>query len=539
MSNFSPKRNTDELRLLVGIASFGEKNIEYLRRVIRTYQTLGLAVDIVVFSDRPKDLGPDVRVVVGLPSKNSWSLPFAHKQIFAENVDRYDLFAYSEDDIEITRAHVDAFVELTLALNDDEIAGYLLYETDEQGIYSMPNVHGPFHWDPASVRQRGRYIVAEFTNDHAACYLLTRWQLKRAIASGGFLREPYEGRYDMLCTASTDPYTSCGFRKVICVSELGRFLVHHLPDRYRSTFRPSLPAFQKQVETLLAISRGEHPAVSLLENRSTPGHSRWAKNYYDGLNEPLLATVPAEAKTILSIGCAWGDTEAALIRRGAHVTALPLDSVIGAHGAERGVEIIYATLTNGLQKLQPRRFDSIIVSDLLHLLDNPAEVINLSTKLLEPEGTLIFGGPNFDYLPTVLQWLSRRANHAKRPVDDGVINRLTVPQLLALLRKAGVAPELVKWELGEPKIPISGSTKPSPGPRRFLADLWRRLGRSATSRDGEVRRQTSWRDRISRLTAEKWILRARLISSAENISFDGRLDKKESISDFASASDRT
>ena len=71
--------------LLVGIASYGEKNLHYLRKIIGIYQDLPYDVDIVVFSEAPKELDSRVKVVVGLPSRNSWSLPFAHKRYFAEN----------------------------------------------------------------------------------------------------------------------------------------------------------------------------------------------------------------------------------------------------------------------------------------------------------------------------------------------------------------------------------------------------------------------------------------------------------------------
>ena len=86
-------------RLLVAIASFGEKNLAFLKRIIRNYQDLPMAVEVVVFSDQPKDLGQDVKVMVGLPTENPWSLPFAHKNYFARNIDHYDLFIYSEDDM--------------------------------------------------------------------------------------------------------------------------------------------------------------------------------------------------------------------------------------------------------------------------------------------------------------------------------------------------------------------------------------------------------------------------------------------------------
>ena len=188
---------------------------------------MSLEVDVVVLSDAPKEIGVGARVEVGLPSSNPWSLPFAHKPLFAQNVDEYDLFIYSEDDIEVTEGNIDAFLRWTPQLADDEIAGFLRYEVDASGARSLPDVHGRFHWDPESVRRRGAGVFAEFTNEHAAFYILTRQQLKRAIASGGFLRDPGKGKYDMLCSAATDPYTNCGFRKVLCVSEIDR--VHDSP----------------------------------------------------------------------------------------------------------------------------------------------------------------------------------------------------------------------------------------------------------------------------------------------------------------------
>jgi hypothetical protein len=91
------------LRLLVVIASFGEKNLELLKRIIARYRSMALHVDVVVHSDAPRQLGAGVEVVVEPPTKHRWSLQFAHKAVLARNADQYDLFAYSEDDMEVTR----------------------------------------------------------------------------------------------------------------------------------------------------------------------------------------------------------------------------------------------------------------------------------------------------------------------------------------------------------------------------------------------------------------------------------------------------
>src|SRR5437016_666058 len=113
--------NGRRLRLLVAIASFGEKNLDLLKRIIAKYQGMDLDVDVVVLSNAPKNLGPKVKVLVGLPAKNPWSLPFAHKPLFAEKVNDYDLFAYSEDDMEVTEQNIKAFLRATRELASDEI----------------------------------------------------------------------------------------------------------------------------------------------------------------------------------------------------------------------------------------------------------------------------------------------------------------------------------------------------------------------------------------------------------------------------------
>jgi 2-polyprenyl-3-methyl-5-hydroxy-6-metoxy-1,4-benzoquinol methylase len=352
-------------------------------------------VDVVVLSEAPKDLGPKVKVMVGLPSENPWSLPFVHKPLFAQSVDAYDLFIYSEDDMEVTEKNIHAFLHVTPELEPDEIAGFLRYELDESGSYSLPEVHGPFHWKPESVRRRGNHTIAEFSNEHAAFYLLTRNQLRRAIVSGGFLRAPYEGRYDMLCCAATDPYTQCGMRKVICVSSLEDFLIHHLPNRYAGQLGITLSAFKEQVQTLTEISKTIHPISNLCETESRLQRAKWSKSYYEKPCSEVLKMVPRKARTILSIGCGSGATEDNLKQRGAKITVFPLDSVIGAASARLGLEVIYGSMEECFNQIGERSFDCILITDLLHLLPNPWQVIDQCCRSIGPAGTLVIGGPNF------------------------------------------------------------------------------------------------------------------------------------------------
>ena len=464
------------LRLLVAIASFGQKNLTYLKQVISTYQNMELDVEIVVFSEAPKSLGNDVKVKVGLPSKDPWSLPFGHQSLFAENANRYDLFIYSEDDILIAEEGIRAFVRMTELLEPDEIAGFMRYETGISGTMYLPDVHGGYHWKPDSVRKRGEHLFAEFTNEHAAFYLINRTQLKQAIASGGFLREPHQGRYDMLCTAATDIYTCCGFRKVLCISKLEEFLVHHLSNKYAGKIGLPLCLFREQIGTLREIHDGQHPVSTLCCSEPKLFHLKWAKDYEEKPHDEILSRIPQNAKTILSIGCGAGATELKLKQRGSSVTALPLDSVIGAKAERCGIDVIYGTLGECLAQLKERRFDSVIISNFLHLQSDPVRLLSRFSRFVKEGGTLLVSGPNFNRLGTrIKRTVGWKDYRNLRHFEQSGISICSPGSLKQSLREAGLRTNETVWFNHEPI-------------------RWRKL---------------EFYGRCGRLTADDWILTAR------------------------------
>ncbi|MEY2486520.1 MAG: hypothetical protein QOH39_2168 [Verrucomicrobiota bacterium] len=438
-------RNGLELRLLVAIVSYGEKNLSFLRRIIDNYRRVPMKVDIVVLSEAPKDLGPEIRVEVGLPTRNPWSLAFAHKRLFAENVDRYDLFAYSEDDMEVTAAHIEAFLRITAYLQKDEIAGYLRYEVAE-GKRFFPDAHGPFRWKPDSVRRRGEFTIAEHTNEHAAFYLLDRAQLQRAIDSGGFLREPYEERYDMLCSAATDPYTHCGFRKVICVSALTEFMIHHMSNRYAGKVGLAENRLMEQVQALIDIENGTRPVSTLCNVESKLRRSVWSKNCYEESRKEILELVPHKDKRVLSIGCGWGDTEMALVKTGYSVTAVPLDSVIGTTLSRLGVEVILGTLSECLAELHGRKFDCVIITHLLHLFSAPEQTVTSLTELVSKNGSILVASPNFHSLPVIIRRFLRMGDIRKlRCFKESGITTCRPGSLRKHLARLGFHTMRVNW----------------------------------------------------------------------------------------------
>ncbi|MCA6107158.1 class I SAM-dependent methyltransferase [Bradyrhizobium cenepequi] len=390
------------LSILVALASYGTSNDRYLERLIREYRSMPFDIDIVVVSNIDKStLGVDCRV--GIPNKNPWSLPFAHKKLFAERADKYDLFIYSEDDILITERNLRAFVDVSSALRHDEIAGFLRIEEGTNGEKSYPDIHENFHWEPASVRPRGPYTLAHLTNEHAACYVLTRTQLRMAIQSGGFLVDPHQEKYDLLCTAATDPYTQCGLKKFVPVSHIDDFTVHHLSNKYVGRVGITAAELRDQTEALVGIAQWWKTPRPAFNTETKLPRGLYSKDYYEPVSEDVISAIPRTARNVLSIGCGSGATEKALLDRGLRVVAVPLDPVVSRGAAARGVEMIYGDIDEIAALTKGEKFDCVLCLNVLHLARDPATALSRLKDCLSDNSTVIIQSPSMLSLRTIRQ----------------------------------------------------------------------------------------------------------------------------------------
>lgn len=382
------------MRILVAIANYGMKNVDYAKQLIREFRSMPFDVDIVVLSEVPKDYGSDVRVLVGLPSKDPWSLPFGHKKLFADNVDRYDLFIYVEDDTLIRKNNILAFLSATHAIGGECVPGFVRYEFDRKGNKNYPDVRDHYHWIPGSVGKSGEYTFATFSNDHAACYILTQGQLREALVSGGFLVPPHCGRYDLICAAGTDPYTQCGFSRIVCFSHLRDFELHHLSNAYVGRVGLDEDGYNLQIEGLLEILKRERPREELFVTEKSLATPAWDKSYYESCRHDIVGLIPAGARDILSVGCGSGATEVHLKEKGKNVMAIPLDAVIGKLAEKKGIIILPPDFGQAFERLVERRFDVIVLSEVLQHLRRPVEILTKLGALLSERGVLVGSVPN-------------------------------------------------------------------------------------------------------------------------------------------------
>ncbi len=425
------------MKILVVIANYGLKNQAYLRRLIDEYKSMSYGIDIVILSNIPKELGSDIEVRVGLPAKNPWSLPFGHKELFAERIDEYDLFIYSEDDHLIKQKNIETFLKMTKVLPENEIAGFFVYEESPVGKKYCA-IHSMFHWMPNSVKSIGEYTFARFTNEHSACYMLTQKQLQIAIASGGFLVSPHEGRYDLPCTAATDPYTQCGFTKFICISHIEDFLIHHLSNVYvtDSKFQLSVGSrhLQLQINALLSINGQKKSQSGLFPTITNLNTAKWDKFYYPGLSkkkDSVLESIPEDTQNILSVGCGWGETETRLVQKGHRVVGIPLDSIIAESAKSRGLEVVCPDFQRAKEALKNEKFDCILFINVLQHLPNPVKVLAEYGELLEEKGYMVVTVPNFKYAKYLYELSMTKELYKLRKVFDKTNLHFTTPKLVA------------------------------------------------------------------------------------------------------------
>jgi|MudIll2142460700_1097286.scaffolds.fasta_scaffold87532_2 SAM-dependent methyltransferase len=382
------------MRILVAIANYGFKNKRFIEQLIASYSSMPAHIDIVVLSDVPKNFSKKVEIVVGLPAKNPWSLPYAHKAIFSNRREAYDLFIYSEDDILITWNNIKAFLDATAILAKDECAGFLRYELDENGNRSFPDFVGPYHWMVGSIKRIQKQIFARFSNLHSACYILTRDQLKAAIESGGYLVKPHEGKYDLLCSAATDPYSKCGMTKLICISKLSDFLVHHLSNRYSKECGISENDLKRQIKAISDENQNLYQN-ELVETIKRINTYIYDKMYYDEIDKNLLSFITEKDRNILSIGCGSGATEELLVKRRQTVTAIPVDRIIAELAKSKNIEVLTPDFHRSFDMIKGQAFDCIILDDILHHLEDPIGVLRKAIRFLKENGKIVITLPNF------------------------------------------------------------------------------------------------------------------------------------------------
>lgn len=139
--------------------------------------------------------------------------------------------------------------------------------------------------------------------------------------------------------------------------------------------------------------------------------------YFGHLRYDVLKHVPDDVTAVLSLGCGYGQTEKILVEKGCSVVGVEPDQKAAAVATLNGLETINSTAEEGLKALQGRKFDCLLLSDVLEHLVDPASVFNACTNLLSEGGTVVVSVPNFRHISVFYELFIKGIV----PDDDGGI----------------------------------------------------------------------------------------------------------------------
>ncbi len=241
--------------ILVVIVNFGKDQLSFLNEMVDSFRNFKkYNIKIIVNSNIPiyNDKVDKVNLFNKLESmgfmdilfklklSKKWSgqlynynlLPMTCRKTIIDEIDNHDYFIYSENDHLWLEHHIDKFIEYENILPPNRIAGLIQYEYDSNGKY-YPGLHGNYDWDFNSVEIYNNKVFAHFTNIHQACFLISKNQLKKISLNHDFKNfMSIKKNYSIKCKANTDIYGDCGYKKLICISEFEKNIIHHIPNLY-------------------------------------------------------------------------------------------------------------------------------------------------------------------------------------------------------------------------------------------------------------------------------------------------------------------
>ncbi|MCA0293580.1 MAG: class I SAM-dependent methyltransferase [Actinobacteria bacterium] len=164
--------------------------------------------------------------------------------------------------------------------------------------------------------------------------------------------------------------------------------------------------------------------------------------YGDNPREDVAPFIPANATSVLEVGCGRGGFGITLRRRlGDDVTivgveAMPSEAAVAreAHGFDEVLTGYFPEILAGRND----RFDVIVFNDVLEHILEPWDVLDQAHERLTPKGCVVAAIPSIQYAPVVMGLLRGRWDYS----DTGTLDRthvrfFTKSSMVMMFEKAG------------------------------------------------------------------------------------------------------
>lgn len=131
------------------------------------------------------------------------------------------------------------------------------------------------------------------------------------------------------------------------------------------------------------------------------------RSYFEWVRHDVLRHVPSRVRSVLSVGCGSGATEAELVKRGVEVCGIELNPAAASAARARGMVVLQGDVAAITSELGDRSFDCILYADVLEHLADPLGVLALHVRRLRPGGVVIISIPNFRHYEVFWQLFVR------------------------------------------------------------------------------------------------------------------------------------
>lgn len=234
------------MKLLVSLSTYGNKNLHFLNSVIDTYKSFTKYESTIQVHCTVPVERDDVKQIV---HESPRTTAFFHREDFIRERNNYDLFIFSEYDMNVTEEMVDLYLEYEKILPIDACLGFIRYENMPERLkYLYPNYNHDLKFlidlwmnVPGYDYLRNKYVLINgkkyftLSNSFQSFYVFTKEKLNYIIDNSDFeLKNNNLGVESSSASMFKDwDVTSNGIiKKVLPLDRniLEKCLVHHMAD---------------------------------------------------------------------------------------------------------------------------------------------------------------------------------------------------------------------------------------------------------------------------------------------------------------------
>lgn len=158
-------------------------------------------------------------------------------------------------------------------------------------------------------------------------------------------------------------------------------------------------------------------------------------------------------KVVLDVGCASGDTAAAMVDQGCRVSGVDIEDAASPETRALMQDLVIADIqqTPLTTLFKPESFDAVVFGDVLEHLVDPLATLRDAVGLLAPDGRVVVSIPNVAHAAVRLSLLEGRWDYTPTGLLDAThVRFFTRESVCRLLEDAGLVIEVLQSTVLDP-----------------------------------------------------------------------------------------